>query len=163
MDPRKSILSIQSHVVHGCVGNKSATFPLQLLGFNVDPLNTVHLSNHTGYPIFTGQRLSGDELKNIIHGLQSNGFLGSYSHLLTGYVGSVGALEQIAKLVESMRSINSEIFIIVDPVMGDEGHLYVDSEFIQRYRNNILKNADLIVPNGFEAEYRIFNVDSLLE
>lgn len=56
------VLSIQSHVVHGYVGNKSATFPLQVLGFEVDAINSVHFSNHTGYGKFKGQVLSDEEL-----------------------------------------------------------------------------------------------------
>ncbi|CAD7940965.1 unnamed protein product [Amoebophrya sp. A25] len=62
---RKRVLSIQSHVVHGYVGNKSAVFPLQLLGFDVDPINSVHFSNHTGYPSFAGDILSADNLRKL--------------------------------------------------------------------------------------------------
>ena len=53
--PPISILSIQSHVVYGHVGNAAAVFPLQRIGCEVWPLNTVQFSNHTGYPDFRGQ------------------------------------------------------------------------------------------------------------
>jgi len=72
-------------VVHGYVGNKSATFPLQLLGFDVDPINSVQFSNHTGYPSFKGQRLNGEQLWELIEGEEANKLL-NYTHLLTGTI-----------------------------------------------------------------------------
>jgi pyridoxine kinase len=82
-DLNGTILSLQSHVVHGYVGNKSAVFPLQLLGFEVDFINSVHFSNHTGYKTFSGERLTGEQLEDLIKGLENNDLL-HYSHLLTG-------------------------------------------------------------------------------
>ncbi|CAI5983391.1 unnamed protein product, partial [Closterium sp. NIES-65] len=64
------VLSIQSHTVQGYVGNKAAVFPLQLLGFDVDPINSVQLSNHTGYPTWKGQILDGEQLWALIEGLE---------------------------------------------------------------------------------------------
>ena len=78
------ILSIQSHVVSGYVGNKSATFPLQLLGHQVDPLNTVQFSNHSGFPCFLGERVSEEVLDNLIRGLEENEILWDYTHILCG-------------------------------------------------------------------------------
>lgn len=78
------VLSLQSHVVHGYVGNKAATFPLQLLGFDVDPLNSVNLSNHTGYRAVKGIVLEKKDIDVLFSGLQENGLLGMYSHVLTG-------------------------------------------------------------------------------
>lgn len=78
------VLSIQSHVVAGCVGNKAAVFPLQLLGFEVDAVNTVQFSNHTGYPLWKGKVLSGEELWDLIDAMETNGLLSQYTHLLTG-------------------------------------------------------------------------------
>ncbi|XP_033208892.1 pyridoxal kinase isoform X2 [Belonocnema kinseyi] len=97
------VLSIQSHVVSGYVGNKSATFPLQLLGFDVDTINSVQLSNHTGYKVFKGQVLNDQDL-------------------------------------------------ICDPVLGDNGHMYVPEELKNIYKNDILPLADIITPNQFELE-----------
>ena len=66
-----SVLSVQSHVVHGYVGNRAAVFPLQLLGFEVDVINSVQFCRHTGYPSFAGQRLSGDDLETLIQGMST--------------------------------------------------------------------------------------------
>ncbi|XP_047153402.1 pyridoxal kinase-like [Vigna umbellata] len=79
------VLSIQSHTVQGYVCNKSAVFPLQLLGYDVDPINSVQFSNHTGYPTFKGQVLNGQQLWELIEGLEGNELL-FYTHLLTGIV-----------------------------------------------------------------------------
>lgn len=149
--PRSSILSIQSHVVHGIVGNKAATLPLQLLGFDVDPLNTVHFSNHTGYPYFKGQKLLQSDFLDIISGLEANELL-IYSHVLTGYVGTLDTLEEIYIFTKSLKEKNHKLFVTVDPVMGDNNVLYVDRSFIDLYRNKLLKIADMIVPNWFETE-----------
>jgi pyridoxine kinase len=80
----KRVLSIQSHVVSGYVGNKSATFPLQLLGCEVDPLNTVQFSNHSGYPVFLGEKLSQEAFTQVLKGLEENGLDQDYSHILCG-------------------------------------------------------------------------------
>ncbi|XP_078446112.1 pfkB-like carbohydrate kinase family protein isoform X2 [Wolffia australiana] len=124
------VLSIQSHTVQGYVGNKSAVFPLQLLGYDVDPINSVQFSNHTGYPSFRGQVLNGEQLWELIEGLEANNLL-FYTHLLT----------------------------VCDPVMGDEGKLYVPPELVSVYREKVVPVASMLTPNQFEAEqltgYRI--------
>ncbi|XXG83784.1 hypothetical protein AAC387_Pa10g1462 [Persea americana] len=131
------VLSIQSHTVQGYVGNKSAVFPLQLLGYDVDPINSVQFSNHTGYPTFKGQVLNGQQLWDLIEGLEANNLL-YYTHLLTGYIGSVSFLNTVLQVVEKLRSINPELTYVCDPVMGDEGKLYVPSELVSVYREKVV-------------------------
>jgi pyridoxine kinase len=99
------VLSIQSHVTHGYVGNKCAILPLNRLGMDVDSINTVNFSNHTGYPAAAGQVLDGAGLLELIDGLESNGLL-NYTHLLTGYIGSLSLLETIAGVVDRLTKIN---------------------------------------------------------
>merc|ERR1719162_1156783 len=93
----RRVLSVQSHVVHGYVGNKAAVFPLQLLGFDVDVINSVQFSNHTGYPFgYEGEMLDGAQLKRLVEGMERNGLLSSndadsddgIGNILTGYIGS---------------------------------------------------------------------------
>lgn len=145
------VLSIQSHTVQGYVGNKSAVFPLQLLGYDVDPINSVQFSNHTGYPTFKGQVLNGQQLWDLIEGLEANNLL-YYTHLLTGYIGSVSFLNTVLQVVEKLRSINPELTYVCDPVMGDEGKLYVPSELVSVYREKVVPVASMLTPNQFEAE-----------
>ena len=83
MDAPKRVLSIQSHVVHGYVGNRCAVFPLQLLGYEVDFINSVQFSNHTGYPLTRGGIMDGQQLRELVDGLRANGLL-EYTHLVTG-------------------------------------------------------------------------------
>lgn len=130
------VLSIQSHTVQGYVGNKSAVFPLQLLGYDVDPINSVQFSNHTGYPSFKGQVLNGQQLWDLIEGLEANDLL-YYTHLLTGYIGSVSFLNTVLDVVSKLRSINPKLTYVCDPVLGDEGKLYVPQELVTVYRERV--------------------------
>lgn len=90
-------------------GNKCATFPLQLLGYEVDTINTVQFSNHTGYPSFTGSVVSGDELRQLTDGLKANGLLLGHSHLLTGYIGSLSFLKEVSNLLKELRAVNDSV------------------------------------------------------
>lgn len=145
------VLSIQSHVVHGYVGNKCAVFPLQLLGFEVDPLMTVQFSNHTGYPSWEGDVFSGDQLDRILAGLRTNR-LNSYSHVLTGYIGSLSLLKSVVQAVQQLRDQSPIPFTYVcDPVMGDEGKVYVVQELVTAMRDQLVPLASMVTPNDFEA------------
>lgn len=146
------ILSIQSHVVSGYVGNRASTFPLNLLGLDVDVLNTTQLSNHSGYPKHPGHRLSATELCELIAGLQANGLCSAYTHLLTGYVGSPTVLESLASLLPSLRAANPTLQFFCDPVLGDNDQIYVQPESVEIYREHIVSQADFLKPNGFESQ-----------
>uniref|UniRef100_A0A0A9W6A3 Pyridoxal kinase n=1 Tax=Lygus hesperus TaxID=30085 RepID=A0A0A9W6A3_LYGHE len=150
MEPAR-VLSIQSHVVRGYVGNKSATFPLQLLGFEVDAINSVQLSNHTGYEHFQGQILDENDLEVLFNSLRKNNLL-HYSHLLTGYIGSPSFLQKVASAVKELKSINPKLRYVCDPVMGDDGKMYVPESLLPIYKETILPLADVITPNQYELE-----------
>lgn len=148
----RRVLSIQSHVVHGYVGNKSATFPLQLLGFEVDAINSVQFSNHTGYKSFKGQVLDEKQLEDVFQGLVDNELISKYSHLLTGYIGNEHFLRQIASIVKRLREANPNLIYVCDPVMGDDGFIYVPKELLPIYRDEIVPLANITTPNQYEAE-----------
>lgn len=145
------VLSIQSHVVSGYVGNKAACFPLQTLGFEVDLINSVQFSNHTGYPSFRGQVLNAEELQELYDGLKLNR-INKYSHVLTGYVASDSFLLKVADIVTELKQNNPSLMYVCDPVMGDEGKLYVPGSLVAIYRDHLLPLADVITPNHFELE-----------
>ena len=146
------ILSIQSHVVSGYVGNKSAVFPLQLLGFDVDVVNSVHFSNHTGYPQgFEGDVLQGTQLVRILDGLERNGLLKDIGHLLTGYIGSESFLRQVIHVLLTLRK-HREVRFVCDPVLGDAGQFYVSRELVKVYRDEVIPLANVVTPNQFEVE-----------
>ncbi|ETM00378.1 pyridoxal kinase [Phytophthora nicotianae] len=150
------VLSIQSHVVQGYVGNKSAVFPLQLLGMDVDPINSVQFSNHTGYAKFTGRRLTGDELHELLDGMEINDLLkDAHTHLLTGYIGSISLLDAIVRVYERIRAAQTHperLVYVCDPVMGDLGKLYVPLELVDMYRSKVLPICDVLTPNQYECE-----------
>lgn len=153
MSDELRVLSIQSHVVSGYVGNKSATFPLQLLGFEVDAINSVQFSNHTGYSKgVRGQVLNDQQLSELIEGLKINK-LDNYSHIINGYIGSDGFLKQLKSTVEHLKQKNPNLIFVCDPVMGDtEPGWYVPQSLLPIYRDEILPLADVCVPNQFEAQ-----------
>jgi len=153
--PSKSqrVLSIQSHTVHGYVGNKCAVFPLQLLGFEVDPINSVQFSNHTGYSAgWRGQVLEGEQLWALVDGLKANSLLTGYSHVLTGYIGSASFLNTVLRAIHTLRRENPSLTYFCDPVMGDHGKLYVPTELVEIYREQVVPLAAVLTPNQFEAE-----------
>lgn len=149
---RGRILSIQSFVLSGYVGNCAAVFPLQLLGYDVDVIPSCILSNHTGYKNGTaGLRFSGDDLTKLVNGLRENHLLDQVTHILTGYIGNPSFLTVIAETVRNLRQTYSDdIIFVCDPVLGDHGKLYVPAEQIQIYKDNVLHLASIITPNAFE-------------
>lgn len=147
----RRILSIQSHVTSGYVGNKAAVFPLQLLGYDVDVLNSCMLANHTGYKNgASGLRLSGNDLKLIITGMTQNALLSSITHVLTGYIGTVSFLHAVVDAIESLRVSRPNLVYVCDPVLGDNGKLYVPNELIAVYTERVLPYATIVTPNAFE-------------
>ncbi|XP_026276605.1 pyridoxal kinase [Frankliniella occidentalis] len=152
-DTSPRVLSIQSHVVSGYVGNKSATFPLQVLGFDVDAVNSVQFSNHTGYGYWKGHVLAEQELVELAEGLAHNGLDCHYTHLLTGYSRSKSFLSHIANIVCELRKKNPGLIYLCDPVIGDIGRgVYVPSDLIEVYQKTIIPIANVVTPNQFELE-----------
>ncbi|XP_044940306.1 pyridoxal kinase [Mustela lutreola] len=155
MEAECRVLSIQSHVVRGYVGNRAATFPLQVLGFEVDALNSVQFSNHTGYAHWKGQVLNSDELHELYEGLQLNG-VNKYDYVLTGYTRDKSFLASVVDIVRELKKQNSKLVYVCDPVMGDEwngqGSMYVPEDLLPVYKEKVVPLADIITPNQFEAE-----------
>uniref|UniRef100_A0A8P4G8X6 pyridoxal kinase n=1 Tax=Dicentrarchus labrax TaxID=13489 RepID=A0A8P4G8X6_DICLA len=116
------VLSIQSHVVRGYVGNKSASFPLQVLGFEVDSINSVQFSNHTGYSHWKGQVLTADELHVLYEGIKLNN-VHQYDYVLTGYTRDTSFLEMVVDIVQELKRANPNLVYVCDPVLGDHGSM----------------------------------------
>lgn len=150
MTEKALVLSIQSHMVHGRSGNRSAVLPLELNGINVDPLLTVHLSCHTAYPYKCGTIMNSQEFQEIIRGLRLNEILPLYTHILTGYIGDPHIIEGIANL---RNEVGSKVHYLCDPVLGDNGRLYVSPEIVNVIKTQLLPIADTICPNSYEAEW----------
>lgn len=162
----RRLLSVQSGVVSGYVGNRSATFPLQLLGWDVDVINTVQFSNHTGYGRWQGLRFDEAHIRSLFSGLEENGIL-KQSRLLSGYMPSPGVVNALHDAVKRIRAVNPSLIYLCDPVMGDMGRgMYVDAAVLPAYRA-MLPLATIVTPNQFEAqalaEEEITDLASLLD
>ncbi|KAG1787493.1 Ribokinase-like protein [Suillus plorans] len=149
-DVNDRVLSIQSHVSYGYVGGKAAVFPLQCIGYDVDAVNTVNFSNHTGYGLFGGTRTSPEDLTSIFRMMEEIGLL-SPRRLLTGYIPNAAAMEVIKELAQKLKSRNPHLIYLMDPVLGDSGKLYVSQDVIPIYKE-MLSFATIITPNWFEVE-----------
>ncbi|KAI0051014.1 Ribokinase-like protein [Auriscalpium vulgare] len=144
------VLSIQSHVSYGYVGGKAATFPLQLLGYDVDVVNTVNFSNHSGYRRFGGTKANATELTEILAIMKTNGVL-QPSRLLTGFIPGAEALTAVANVARNLIEETPNLIYLLDPVMGDAGVLYVAADVIPVYKS-LLPKSTIITPNWFEVE-----------
>jgi len=144
------ILSIQSHVVYGYVGNKAATYPLQSMGYDVWPVNTVQFSSHTGYENWQGDVFSRDHIKKIIQAIENLGAINQCQAILSGYMGSKDTCLEVLETVQRFKAKNDKIIYLCDPVMGNS-NCFVKPEVVDFFKTNLMK-ADIITPNQFEAE-----------
>lgn len=149
-----SILSIQSSVAYGHVGNSAATFPLMRMGFEVWPVNTVHFSNHTGYGQWRGPLLSGDDVTEVVRGIDDRGVLGRCDAVLSGYQGAADVGAAVLGAVDLVRSRNPAALYCCDPVLGDVGRgFFVRPGIPELMRDRVVPAADVITPNQFELDF----------
>jgi len=149
-----NILSIQSHVAYGHVGNASAVFPMQRLGCEVWPVHTVQFSNHTGYGAWTGRVFDGPAIEDIIDGIAQRGVLGRCDAVLSGYMGSSDIGNAVLSAVKRVREANPAALYACDPVIGDVGRgVFVRPGIPEFMRDQAIPVAYLITPNQFELDY----------
>ena len=147
------VLSIQSNVAWGYVGNSAAVFALQRLGFDVLQVHTVLFSNHTGYGQFRGQILSAEHIRDILAGLRERGVLHKVGAVLSGYLGNADTGAGILDAVNDIRHANPGLRYLCDPVMGDVGRgLFVNPAIPGFLRDQAIPFANIITPNQFEFE-----------
>lgn len=148
-----NILSIQSWVSYGHVGNASAVFPLQRLGAEVWSINTVQFSNHTGYGHWTGQVYTGDAVRELVDGIAARDVMRRCDAVLSGYMGDAGIGAAILHAVERVRQENPAAVYCCDPVIGDtDTGVYVRPGIEDFLREQALPHADIATPNRFELE-----------
>ena len=147
-----TILTISSQVLFGHVGNSVADFALRRLGFDVVAVPTVILSNHKGYPDAVGEATSPALLRDYFDALGRRGVLDRLSAVQTGFFASLEQAESVFDLLGALRSSKPDLPIIIDPVMGDKGRLYVEAGLVELFRAAAPGLASLITPNAFEAE-----------
>ncbi|MGY1724411.1 pyridoxal kinase PdxY [Blastococcus sp. SYSU DS0533] len=148
-----AVLSVQSHVTYGHVGNSSAVFPLQRLGIEVWPVHTVQFSNHTGYGEWTGRVYDGQSIEEIVQGVADRGVLGACDAVLSGYLGSADIGHAVVGTVARVRAANPDAVYCCDPVIGDVGRgVFVRPGIEEFMREVAVPAADLVTPNHYELD-----------
>lgn len=149
-----NILSIQSWVAYGHVGNASAMFPLQRLGAEVWAVNTVQFSNHTGYGAWRGQVFGAQLVRDCVQGIAERGAFARCDAVLSGYMGDAGIGEAILDAVAQVKAANPAALWCCDPVLGDDDTgFYVRPGIPDFFRDRALPLADIATPNRFELEW----------
>jgi pyridoxine kinase len=147
------ILSIQSWVAFGHVGNASAVFPLQRLGAEVSAINTVEFSNHPGYGAHTGEVVPAARVRALLNGLSARGMLGHCDALLTGYLGEAETGPVVLEAARRLKAANPKAIWCCDPVIGDDGPgIYVRPGIADFFRDQAVCQADVLTPNLFELK-----------
>lgn len=146
-----NLLSIQSHVAYGHVGNSAAVFPLQRIGVEVWPIHTVQFSNHLGYESFKGEVFGAAHIRDVVQGIEDRGVLPDCDGVLSGYMGSAEIGEAILDAVVRVKAANPKAKYCCDPVIGDaDGGVYVRDGIPDFLRVRALAVADIVCPNQFE-------------
>lgn len=149
-----NILSIQSAVAYGHVGNSAAVFPLQRIGHEVWPVHTVNFSNHTGYGAWKGPVLPADDVAAVIAGVEERGAFPLIDAILTGYQGAPTIADVIIDTVARVKEANPKAIYACDPVMGNaKSGCHVADEIPPMLRSKVVPVADIIFPNQFELGY----------
>ena len=149
-----TILSIQSSVAYGHVGNSAAVFPLQRRGVEVWPVHTVHFSNHTGYGAWRGPLMAPEDVREVITGIEERGALPEVDAVLSGYQGGEQIGDVILDAVARTKAANPNAIYACDPVMGNAASgCFVHPAIPVLLREKVVPQADLITPNQFELGF----------
>lgn len=150
----RNVLSIQSWVAYGHVGNASAVFPMQRLGVEVWAINTVMFSNHTGYGKWRGPVFPADQVREVFEGIADRGVLGQCDGVVSGYMGDAAIGEAILDAAARVKAANPAALYCCDPVIGDMGRgVFVRPGIPEFMRDRAVPVADIVTPNQFELEY----------
>jgi pyridoxine kinase len=146
------ILSFQSRVAYGHVGNSTAVPVLQRLGHEAWPVDTTLLSNHLGYATHGGRVLPASDVAAVVEGLGKLGLFGRVGALLTGFLGNAASVA--AETVARLHTANTVAIYCLDPVMGERvGGLYVPPATAEAIAGHLVPQADILLPNAFELDH----------
>ncbi|MEO1089388.1 MAG: pyridoxal kinase PdxY [Pseudomonadota bacterium] len=146
-----NVLSIQSSVAYGHVGNSAAVFPLQRLGIQAWPVNTVQFSNHTGYGAWRGEVMAPEHIAEVIAGIDDRGVLPRCDAVVSGYLGGAELGNVVLDAVAKVKSLNPKAIYACDPVIGDTDRgVFVRPGIPEFFRDRAMAAADLVTPNAFE-------------
>ena len=146
-----SVLTIQSRVASGYVGNSAAVPCLQQYGLDCLAVDTVHLSNHPAHGSHRGRQVPPKEVAELIYGISERGILGEVQAIQSGYLGALEIGPVVLDAVDAVKKVAPLAPYCLDPVMGDNGTIYVEDGLVDFFRTQALPAADIIMPNIFEA------------
>lgn len=147
------ILAISSQVAYGPVGNSAAVPALQAEGHEVLAVPTVVLSNHPGHGRPSLLRMPAADLAAILGSLDDLGVLAGCGAVMTGYFAANDQIYGLARMIRRMREANPDLYVFVDPIIGDHGALYVPLPVAETVRDELLPLASCVTPNRFELEW----------
>jgi pyridoxine kinase len=149
-----SVISIQSQVVYGHVGNSAAAFPMQMCGINVMAVPTTLLSNRPRYPTVRGRVLDAGLVADLLVGLEERGAIDTCKVILSGYLGSLQIGEVVADFVARAMKRNPTLVYCCDPVIGDSDRgVFVEPGLPEFFRDRLCPMANILTPNQFELEW----------
>ncbi|MFB6454294.1 pyridoxal kinase [Chitinophaga sp. Hz27] len=153
--PANNILTIQSLVSTGYVGNNAAMMAIQLHGFDPIMLPTVMLSAHTGHKAFYGEAISAELFAKLLRGIKEIDILVDTKYLLSGYIATADLVELSAAFIATLKRDDHHYVYLYDPVFGDmrTDGLYVPKEVADLSVSALLPLSDVLTPNHFELEY----------
>jgi pyridoxine kinase len=150
----QTVLSIQSEVACGHVGNSAATLPLQRLGFEVIPINTVQLAHHPGHGSWCGYKVEPERIAQIFEGVVRRGALGRCGAMISGYLGDAAVGAIVLDAAAALRAARSDALYLCDPVIGDDGPgVFVSAGIPELMRDVLVPAANIVTPNRFELEF----------
>lgn len=149
-----NVISIQSQVAYGHVGNSAAVFPMQMRGIDVVAVPTTLLSNRPGYPTIRGRVLEAPLVADLLLGIEERGAVDTAQMILSGYLGSADNAAVVADFVARAKAKNPALLYCCDPVLGDRDRgLFVHADIPPLVRDLLCPLADIITPNHFEFEW----------
>src|SRR3954470_21766264 len=149
-----NVISIQSQVAFGHVGNSAAVFPMQTHGIDVVAVPTTLLSNRPGYPTIRGRVLDAQLVADLLLGIEERGAVDTTTMILSGYLGSADNAKVVADFVARAKARNPALLYACDPVLGDRDRgLFVHADIPPLVRDLLCPLADIVTPNHFEFEW----------
>jgi pyridoxine kinase len=163
-----NVISIQSQVAYGHVGNSAAVFPMQMHGIDVVAVPTTLLSNRPGYPTIRGRAVDAELLADLLLGIEERGAIDAAQMIVTGYLGSAGNATVVADFVARAKAKNPSLSYCCDPVIGDRDRgLFVHADIPPLVRDLLCPLADIVTPNHFEFEWlsgaKVSTIDQLMK
>lgn len=147
----KTALVFSSFVAASRVGATASAFCLRRLGIETIVVPTTVLGRHPGWGPPGGQPLSADHIRSMWSTIKEQNI--SIDGVVTGYLAAESHIDIALDIIEDVRAANSDPIIIVDPVMGDNGRLYIPQQHAEAIKSKLVPQADIITPNAWEFSF----------